>query len=90
MRSTHAPEPQKRKTDAHLAPRRHAQAYVTTLNNALDKFPEMKSLGLVDLNKAVGTDKLPTVRAAAVPLPCPPALPLALLVASMCALGRRC
>jgi Fe-Mn family superoxide dismutase len=35
------------------------QAYITNLNNALDKFPEFKSVGLVDLNKKVGTDALP-------------------------------
>ncbi len=35
------------------------QAYITNLNNALDKFPELKTLGLVDLNKAVGTETIP-------------------------------
>lgn len=35
------------------------QAYITNLNGALDKFPELKTLGLVDLNKAVGTDAIP-------------------------------
>ena len=35
------------------------QTYVTNVNAALEKFPEFKSLGLVDLNKAVGTDALP-------------------------------
>lgn len=39
---------------------KHHQAYVTNLNAALDKFPELKDLGLVDINKAIGTDKLPT------------------------------
>ncbi|EFJ40467.1 superoxide dismutase [Mn] [Volvox carteri f. nagariensis] len=39
---------------------KHHQAYVNNLNAALDKFPELKDLGLVDINKAVGTDKLPT------------------------------
>lgn len=38
---------------------KHHQAYITNLNNALDKFPELKGLGLVDLNKAVGTDTIP-------------------------------
>jgi len=38
---------------------KHHQAYITNLNNALDKFPEFKDLGLVDLNKQVGTDALP-------------------------------
>ncbi len=60
----------------------NAQTYITNVNNALEKFPEMASLGLreygaagaarspihsghapscnsVDLNKAVGTDKIP-------------------------------
>ena len=38
---------------------KHHQTYVTNLNNALDKFPEFKDLGIVDLNSAVGSDKLP-------------------------------
>ncbi|GIL92721.1 hypothetical protein Vretifemale_20228 [Volvox reticuliferus] len=38
---------------------KHHQAYVNNLNAALDKFPELKDLGLVDINKAVGTTKLP-------------------------------
>jgi len=33
---------------------------VDNVNAALDKFPELKSLGLVDLNRAVGTAALPT------------------------------
>ncbi len=32
---------------------------MTNLNGALDKFPELKSLGLAELNKAVGTDAIP-------------------------------
>jgi len=35
------------------------QTYVTNLNNALEKFPELAGLGIVDINKAVGTDKIP-------------------------------
>ena len=35
------------------------QTYVNNLNAALDKFPEFKGLGIVDLNKNVGTEKLP-------------------------------
>jgi Fe-Mn family superoxide dismutase len=35
------------------------QTYINNLNGVLDKFPELKELGLVDLNKAVATDKLP-------------------------------
>ncbi|GLC35653.1 hypothetical protein PLESTB_000002400 [Pleodorina starrii] len=38
---------------------KHHQAYINNLNGALDKFPELKDLGIVDINKAVGTDKLP-------------------------------
>jgi len=38
---------------------KHHQTYVNNLNGALDKFPELKDLGLVDLNKAVGSDKIP-------------------------------
>lgn len=38
---------------------KHHQAYVTNVNAALDKFPELKSLGLVGLNQAVGSDKIP-------------------------------
>ncbi|GIL51762.1 hypothetical protein Vafri_7694 [Volvox africanus] len=38
---------------------KHHQAYVNNLNAALDKFPELKDLGLVEINKVVGTDKLP-------------------------------
>ena len=30
------------------------------MKGALDKFPELKDLGLVDLNKAVGTSKIPS------------------------------
>lgn len=39
--------------------RQSEQAYVTNVNGALDKFPELAGLGLVDLNKAVGSDKIP-------------------------------
>eukprot|EP00195_Chlamydomonas_chlamydogama_P015347 CAMPEP_0202895322 /NCGR_PEP_ID=MMETSP1392-20130828/4556_1 /ASSEMBLY_ACC=CAM_ASM_000868 /TAXON_ID=225041 /ORGANISM="Chlamydomonas chlamydogama, Strain SAG 11-48b" /LENGTH=217 /DNA_ID=CAMNT_0049580299 /DNA_START=71 /DNA_END=724 /DNA_ORIENTATION=+ len=38
---------------------KHHQTYVTNLNNALEKFPELAGLGIVDINKAVGTDKIP-------------------------------
>lgn len=38
---------------------KHHAAYVNNLNAALEKFPELAGLGLVDLNKAVGTDKVP-------------------------------
>ena len=33
--------------------------YVNNVKAALDKFPELKDLGLVDLNKSVGTPKVP-------------------------------
>lgn len=39
---------------------KHHNAYITNANSALEAFPELKDLGLVDLNKAVGTDKIPT------------------------------
>ena len=45
---------------------KHHQTYVNNVNAALDKFPELKGLGLVDLNQAVGTDKIPAEVATAV------------------------
>jgi Fe-Mn family superoxide dismutase len=39
---------------------KHHQTYVNNVNAALEKFPELKDLGLVDLNKAVGTSAIPT------------------------------
>jgi hypothetical protein len=42
-----------------LALHRARQAYITNVNAALDKFPELKDLGLVGLNQAVGSDKIP-------------------------------
>jgi Fe-Mn family superoxide dismutase len=45
---------------------KHHNAYVTNVNAALDKFPELKGLGLVDLNRAVGTDAVPAEVATAV------------------------
>jgi Fe-Mn family superoxide dismutase len=38
---------------------KHHQTYVNNVKAALDKFPELKDLGLVEINKAVGTDKIP-------------------------------
>lgn len=38
---------------------KHHQTYVNNLNAALDKFPELKSLGLVDINARAGTAQLP-------------------------------
>ncbi|MEW5317520.1 MAG: hypothetical protein WDW38_008808 [Sanguina aurantia] len=38
---------------------KHHQTYINNINAALDKFPELKSLGIVDLNKAVSTDVIP-------------------------------
>eukprot|EP00775_Hariotina_reticulata_P005699 gene5699-5938_t len=45
---------------------KHHQTYVNNLNAALDKFPELKDLGLVDINKAIGSDKIPADVATAV------------------------
>jgi Fe-Mn family superoxide dismutase len=45
---------------------KHHQTYVNNVNAALDKFPELKDLGLVDLNKAVGTSAVPADVATAV------------------------
>lgn len=52
-------EPHVDATTMNIHHTKHHQTYVNNLNAALDKFPELKDLGLVDLNKAVGTDKLP-------------------------------
>ncbi|KAK9819499.1 hypothetical protein WJX81_007959 [Elliptochloris bilobata] len=38
---------------------KHHQTYVTNLNAAISKFPELNGLGLVGLNKAAGTEKIP-------------------------------
>ncbi|EIE27352.1 superoxide dismutase [Mn], mitochondrial [Coccomyxa subellipsoidea C-169] len=38
---------------------KHHATYVNNVKGALEKFPELKDLGLVDLNKAVGTEKIP-------------------------------
>ena len=51
---------------------KHHSTYVNNLNTALAKFPELNGLGLVDLNQAVGTGKVPAevetaVRCAASP-----------------------
>ncbi|PNH10679.1 Superoxide dismutase [Mn], mitochondrial [Tetrabaena socialis] len=45
---------------------KHHQTYVNNLNAALDKFPELKDLGIVDINKAVGSDTIPKDIAVAV------------------------
>jgi Fe-Mn family superoxide dismutase len=45
---------------------KHHAAYVNNVNAALDKFPELKSLGIVDLNKAVGAGSIPSDIATAV------------------------
>lgn len=45
---------------------KHHNTYVTNLNAAFDKFPELKSLGIVDVNKAVGTESIPKDIAVAV------------------------
>ena len=38
---------------------KHHQAYVTNLNGALDKHPELKGISIVDVCKSVSTDKIP-------------------------------
>ncbi|CAL8463013.1 g2547 [Coccomyxa elongata] len=38
---------------------KHHQTYVNNVKGALERFPELKDLGLVDINKAVGTEKIP-------------------------------
>ncbi|KAK9829030.1 hypothetical protein WJX72_003498 [[Myrmecia] bisecta] len=45
---------------------KHHAAYVNNVNAALQKFPELSSLGIVDLNESVGTSKVPTDIATAV------------------------
>jgi superoxide dismutase len=45
---------------------KHHQTYVNNLNAALDKFPEFRDLGLVAINQAVGSDKVPAEVATAV------------------------
>jgi Fe-Mn family superoxide dismutase len=36
-----------------------SQAAINNLNGLLDRFPELRGLGLVELIQAVGTDRLP-------------------------------
>lgn len=45
---------------------KHHQTYVNNIVAATQKFPELASLGIVDLNKAVGTSTIPTEIATAV------------------------
>ncbi|KAK9828178.1 hypothetical protein WJX74_002161 [Apatococcus lobatus] len=45
---------------------KHHQTYVTNVNNAVQKFPELNGLGMEDLNSAVGTSKIPAEIATAV------------------------
>lgn len=45
---------------------KHHQTYVTNINAQVDKFPELKELGLVTLNESVGTSKIPKEAATAV------------------------
>ena len=42
------------------------QTYVTNLNAQMDKFPELKDLGLVTLNQSLGSSKIPKEAATAV------------------------
>jgi Fe-Mn family superoxide dismutase len=45
---------------------KHHQTYVNNLNAAVEKFPELASLGLAGISAAVGTDKVPAEVATAV------------------------
>ena len=45
---------------------KHHATYVNNLNAALSKAPELQDLSIVELNKAVGTSKVPNDIAAAV------------------------
>ncbi|KAL0033255.1 hypothetical protein WJX77_000925 [Trebouxia sp. C0004] len=45
---------------------KHHQTYVTNVNAQVEKFPELKNLGLVTLNESVGTSKIPKEAATAV------------------------
>lgn len=45
---------------------KHHQTYVTNVNAQIDKFPELKDLGLVTLNQSVGSSKIPKEAATAV------------------------
>ena len=45
---------------------KHHQTYITNVNKALQSFPELSSLGIEDLNSAVGSSKIPTDIATAV------------------------
>lgn len=45
---------------------KHHATYVNNLNAATEKFPELRDLGIVDLNKAIGSSKIPSDVATAV------------------------
>nr|QBH71921.1 Mn superoxide dismutase variant MnSOD1 [Trebouxia lynnae] len=45
---------------------KHHQTYVTNINAQVDKFPELKDLGLVTLNQSIGSSKIPKEAATAV------------------------
>lgn len=45
---------------------KHHQTYITNVNAQVEKFPELKDLGLVTLNESVGTSKIPKEAATAV------------------------
>jgi Fe-Mn family superoxide dismutase len=45
---------------------KHHATYVANVNAAVSKFPELKDLGIVDLNKAVGKSTLPSEVATAI------------------------
>ena len=42
------------------------QTYVNNINAQVDKFPELKDLGLVAMNQSVGSPKIPKEAATAV------------------------
>ena len=45
---------------------KHHATYVNNLNTAIGKVPELKDVGIVDLNTAIGTSKIPSDVATAV------------------------
>eukprot|EP00877_Chromochloris_zofingiensis_P005537 jgi/Chrzof1/14985/Cz09g23070.t1 len=62
----HALEPHIDALTMNIHHSKHHQTYVNNLNAALEKFPEFQDLGLAEINKAVGTNKVPSDIATAV------------------------
>lgn len=56
----HALEPHIDALTMNIHHSKHHQTYVNNLNAALEKFPEFQDLGLAEINKAVGTNKVPS------------------------------